>query len=147
MMYRKPNNSDANRLDNLLTKLIIDEQKYDPNVELIKVKNFYINYIEDPTKYFEVCEDNNEIVGYIYCIIENDKAKIDALYIEEDFRNKGIATNLIENFINYCKNNNIKEITIKVLESNINAKNLYYKYFLPNNKEGIKEELILKIVD
>ena len=145
MLYRKPTIKDADKLDNLLTKLILDERNYDPNVELVKVKDFYINYIEDPTKYFQLCEDNNNIVGYIYCILDNDTSKIDALFIDELYRNKKIATTLIDNFINYCKNNNIKEVTINVLENNIKAKNLYSKYFILNKKDGIKEELIMKI--
>ena len=145
MLHRKANNSDANKLDNLLTKLILDERNYDPNVELVSVKDFYINYIEDPTKYFEVCEDNNNIVGYIYCILNGDIAKIDALFIEESYRKKGIATKLIENFINYAKENNIKTITINVLDNNIKAKNLYLKYFMSNKKDGIKDELILNL--
>ena len=145
MLYRKANNDDADKLDNLLTKLITDEKNYDPKVELINVKDFYTNFIDDESKYFEVCEDNNEIVGYIYSKLEENNAKIDALFVEEAYRNKKIATTLIENFINYCKDNNIKEITIKVLENNIKAKSLYSKYFILNNKEGIKEELILNL--
>ena len=145
MIFRKPKLEDASKLDDLLTKLILDEKNYDPNVELVNVKDFYINYIEDPTKYFELCEDNNNIVGYIYCIIDNDTSKIDALFIDELYRNKKIATTLIDNFINYCKNNSIKEVTINVLENNIKAKNLYSKYFILNKKDGIKEELIMKI--
>ena len=145
MIYRKPTNNDANILDNLLTKLIIDEKQYDPNVELVNVKDFYINYINDPNKYFEVCEDNNNIVGYIYSIIDSNNAKIDALFIEESYRNKGIASTLIENFIKYAKDNSIKNITIYVLNNNTKAKNLYYKYFKLNNKEDLKEELILNL--
>lgn len=145
MIYRKPLESEANILDSLLTKLILDEQKYDPNVEIINVKDFYIHYIKDPTKYFEVCEDDNNIVGYIYSIIENNSIKIDALFVDESYRNKGIASKLIENCINYAKNNNIKTITINVLKDNIKAKNIYYKYFTLNKKEGIKEELIINL--
>ena len=145
MIYRKPSINEANILDNLLTKLIIDEKKYDSNSELLNVKDFYINYINDSTKYFEVCEDNNNIVGYIYSIIDDSNSKIDALFVDENYRNKGIATKLIENYINYAKNNNIKTITINVLKDNIKAKNIYYKYFTLNKKEGIKEELIINL--
>lgn len=145
MIFRKPKLQESSKLDNLLTKLILDERNYDPSVEIVNVKDFYINYIDDPTKYFEICEDTNEIVGYIYCKLDNEKAKIDALYIEESYRNKKIATTLIENFIKYCKNNNINEITINVLENNIKAKNLYLKYFKLNTKDGIKEQLILNL--
>lgn len=143
MVYRSPKDEDASKLDDLLTKLILDEKNYDPSAETIIVKDYYIHYIKDPTKYFQICEDNNKIVGYIYCILDNNKAKIDALYIEELYRNKKIGTTLIENFINYCRDNNINEVTIKVLENNDIAKKMYSKYFINYNKEGIKEELIM----
>lgn len=147
MLFRNAVNSDANKLDNLLTKLIEDEKNYDENCESVNVKDFYINYIDDPTKYFEVCEDNNEIVGYIYAILNNDTAKIDALFIAEKYRNKGIATKLIEDFINFAKDNNINTITINVLENNKKAKNLYSKYFRLNKKDNLKEELIMEVCD
>ena len=145
MIFRKPKIDEADKLDSLLTKLILDEKNYDPSVDIVSVIDFYSHYIQDPTKYFEICEDNNEIVGYIYSVIENNTAKIDAIFVEELYRNKNIATTLISNFIDYCKENNIKEITIKVLENNMKAKNLYYKFFELKNKEGIKEELVLNL--
>lgn len=147
MLYRKATINDANYLDNLLTRLIEDETKYDPNCELVKVKDFYINYINDNKKYFEVCEDNNKIVGYIYSIFNDNNAKIDALFVDEEYRNNGLATNLLEHFIKYCRNNNIKYITINVLENNVNAKKLYSKYFKLNKKDNLKEELIMEVSD
>lgn len=145
MIFRKANMEDAKKLDELLTKLILDEKTYDPNVELVNVNNFYINFINDRAKYFEVCEDDGEIVGYIYSKLNNNTALIDALFVEESYRNKKIATTLIENFISFCKSNNIDEISIKVLENNVRAKNLYSKYFKLKNKEDIKEELFMKL--
>ena len=145
MIFRKANMKDAKKLDELLTKLILDEKTYDPNVELVNVNNFYINFINDQVKYFEVCEDDGEIVGYIYSKLNNNTALIDALFVEESYRNKKIATTLIENFISFCKSNNIDEISIKVLENNVRAKYLYSKYFKLKNKEDIKEELFMKL--
>jgi len=145
MIFRKAKESDANKLDSLLTKLILDEKNYDPNVELVDVKDFYINYINDNTKYFEVCEEENNIVGYIYCIIDGSVAKIDALYIEESYRNRKIGNTLITNFINYARNNGIKSITINVLNNNVKAKHLYYKFFKLNQKDEKKEELTLNL--
>ena len=143
MNFKVAEVKDAKQLDNLLSLLIKDETKYDKNVKPFKVKNYYINYINDNTRYIYVCEHNNEIVGYIYTIIIDDALKIDALYVKDEYQNKGIATTLIKNVIDYAKNNNIKFITINVLENNIKAKKLYSKYFELNQKNGIKEELIL----
>ncbi|MBR1416319.1 MAG: GNAT family N-acetyltransferase [Bacilli bacterium] len=146
MIYRKANIKDAKEVDSLLTKLIADERQYDPKCELVIVKDYYINFIEDSNKYLFVCEDNNNIVGYIYSIIEEDNAKIDALFVLEEYRNKGIATKLIEDFISYAKDNNIKQITINVLSNNLKARKLYLKYFKPYKKENNKETLLLKVI-
>ena len=143
MNFRKAELKDAKELDNLLTLLIEDEKNYDDKVKPIKVKKYYCNYINDPTKYLYLCEDNKKIVGYIYTISIGGALKIDALFVKEDYRKKGIATKLINEIINYAKTNNIKYITINVLENNIKAKELYSKYFKLNAKNGIREELIM----
>ena len=143
MTYRKATKKDAKQLDSLLTKLIEDEREYDPNLEIIIVRDFYINYINDDTKYLYLCEEDNKIVGYTYLIKNENNIKIDSLYVEKEYRNKGIATNLINEAINYAKLNNKNCITLNVLENNLKAKKLYYKYFKLNQKNGIKEELIM----
>ena len=141
MVYRNAKISDSDKLDNLLTMLIEDEKKYDHDVELIKVKDFYINYINDNTKYFIVVEENNDIIAYTYLIKQDDNLKIDALYVKEDYRNKGIATSILNKVMEYAKLNNFESISINVLENNIKAKNLYSKYFKLYKKDNIKEEL------
>ena len=141
MVYRDVKDDDASALDDLLTKLIEDETKYDPSVEKIKVKDFYINYTKDESKHFIVVEDKNNIVAYTYLIKEDDNLKVDALYVSEDYRNKGIATNILKLVIDYAKDNNFKSVSISVLENNINAKNLYLKFFKVYKKDGIKEYL------
>ncbi len=142
-MYRIATKKDADNLDKLLTKLIDDERQYDPSLETIIVSDFYINYINDDTRYLYLCEEENKIVGYTYLIKNEDNVKIDALYVEEEYRNQGIATNLINEAVHYAKLNNKKYITINVLENNLKAKSLYSKYFKLNKKNGIKEELIM----
>ena len=141
MIYRIAKKEDCKILDDMLTKLIKDEHdNYDPSCELITVKDYYINYVDDNTKYLYLAEDNNIIIGYIYIIIDNNKAKIDALYVNEDYRNQGIATKLINDSISYLKEKNIKQISINVLSNNIKAKSIYLKYFKP-----FKEELRLEV--
>jgi len=140
-MFRSAIVNDADKLDELLTQLILDEKKYDPNVEIVKVKDFYKNYINDNTKFFLVCEENDIIFGYIYVKKEDNILKIDALYVLEEYRNKGIATHLLEEVINYGKLNNYEIISINVLENNLKAKKLYSKYFKLYKKDNIKEEL------
>jgi len=140
------NIEEAIKCDELLTKLIIDEKKYNPNIsDDVNINNFYPNiYNKDNNKLFIAIDDNN-IIGYIYIklisidgIDNNKELLIDALYIEEDYRNKGIATSLINKVKEYSINNNIKYISINVLDKNIKAKNLYNKLGFNINSLGLK---------
>ena len=140
------NIEEAIKCDELLTKLIIDEKKYNSNIsDDVNINNFYPNiYNKDNNKLFIAIDDNN-IIGYIYVklistdgIDNNKELLIDALYIEEDYRNKGIATSLINKVKEYSINNNIKYISINVLDKNIKAKNLYNKLGFNINSLGLK---------
>ena len=108
MIIRKASLEDVKTLNWLLTLLIRDEKKYDNNInENFTVTNMYENYIYDENKIILVAIEEGKIAGYIYgyiiepdAILNNKIAKLDALYILEEYRNKGIASNLINEFKN-----------------------------------------------
>mgnify|MGYP003307106149 CR=1 FL=1 len=82
---------------------------------------------------FVVCIEE-KIIGYMTCWINKqqdwDKHKtveIGNIYIQEEYRNKGIGTKLIEKAKNICKQNNIKFLEVKVLYDNELAKKFYEK--------------------
>ena len=132
-IIRKANISDAKRLNELLTKLIRDEKKYDDNInENCAVKSYYEYIIPKEQNIILVAESSNTIVGYLYGYIINDGdtsinnvAKIDALFIEEDYRHLGIATSLINEFKKIIKEDNVKYIEVNVCNNNIEAINTY----------------------
>lgn len=135
LKIRKCNFEDCTQVDELLTKLIIDEKKYDPNIdENFKVKGFYKNFVNNYNHCILLATIDNKIVGYIYGFIEtdvtnkNEKAKLDALYVESEYRRLGIAQKLIDDFLSWTEEKNIKSIEVNVCGENINAINLYKKY-------------------
>lgn len=142
MDYRVANVNDAKQIDNLLTKLIADEKQYDNTLENIIVKDFYKNIIIKNNHIIYLCEDKGTVVAYIYTYI-NDKneAIIDALFVEEEYRNKHIASNLIKLAKTWIKEKNIKNIKISVLSDNKIAKQLYIKFGFKPFKEILKIEL------
>ena len=108
----------------------------------------YENYIEDSNKLLIVAEENNQIVGYLYGIIKpNDDtykyiiAKLDALYIDNNYRNKGIATSLIEYFKKWAISKNAHKIEVNVWSNNKKAKRLYEK----NNFKTVSETLTIDL--
>lgn len=70
-----------------------------------------------------VYELNNEIIGFIHVLISFDSADIINIIIDNKYRNKGYAKELIEYTVN---NNNLKELNIEVRKSN-NAVSFYLK--------------------
>ena len=145
MIIRKAKKEDAKELNWLLTLLIRDEKQYDDSInEEFVVTNMYENYIEDTNRYIIVAEDNNKIVGYLYGYLkDNDitvtkkSSLIDALFITLEYRHKGIANQLINEFKNWSKNNNVDTIEIGVCSQNIKARNLYLKHRFKPLKETL----------
>ncbi len=135
MNIRKANYDDVKILNEFLTLLIRDERQYDPGIdENFTVTNMYENYIEDSNKLLIVAEENAQVVGYLYGIIKpvDDTykyiiAKLDALYIDNNYRNKKIATSLIEYFKKWAISKNADKIEVNVWSNNIKAKRLYEK--------------------
>lgn len=132
---RKATINDAEDIDKLLTLLIRDEKKYDSNTnEFFTVDKFYENIIPNDSNAVFVATCNNKIIGYLFGYILNngdvdiDKtSKLDALFVLEEYRNNGIATNLINEFKEWSINNKAKYMEVQVLNDNEEAYKLYSK--------------------
>lgn len=127
---------EAKQCDNLLTELIMSERKYDSNIkETFRVNNFYTGIFDKKNKVLICALNSDEIVGYIYGFLKESADEllyenvglIDALYVIDDYRRQGVATNLINEFYNWCDLNNIKIVEIGTLVENKCAFNLYKK--------------------
>ena len=83
MNFRSANLNDSLQLDNLLTKLVEDEKiNYDKYINIGKINGLYQTLLINNNTHAFVCEENNKIVGYIYCYVNNESIGIlDALYI------------------------------------------------------------------
>lgn len=130
------NIEDTKKCDVLLTKLIMSERKYDTNVkETFIVSKCYKNILNNNKKILIGAVDNNEIIGFIYGYLKEEAgdfvkenvALIDALYVLDEYRKKGIATKLIDEFYKWCKDKNVKIVNIGVFIDNKEAYNLYKK--------------------
>lgn len=127
--------NETKEVDILLNKLILGEKQYDKNIsDNFIVKEFYETKINDDNNCILVAKIDNKIIGYLYGFILNSdidieqKAQLDALYVEEEYRKLGIANSLINEFINWAKLKQVKFIELNVCNENINAINLYKKY-------------------
>ena len=116
---------DCKICDNFLTLLIQDERKYDTTIdEKFVVKDYFINMINNQNILL-LYKNENKPIGYIFAKKIDDKYLIDGLYIDINFRNKGIATKLIKVIIKEIYSLGAYEIFINVLKENKVAVNLY----------------------
>lgn len=78
----------------------------------------------------------NKIVGYIILSKREGKKNgyryrkkldIDAMGVDEEFRNQGIGSKLLEYVRDYAKENGYTDLRLTVNEENLNARHLYEK--------------------
>lgn len=133
MIIRVDDEVDASICDNLLTKLIQDEKKYNDYIDdNFVVKDYFKNVIKDE-KNILLCYKEDEIIkGYIYLknINEDNKSGylIDGLYVLEEYRNNGIAKELINSSLSILKSKNINFIDVNTMYKNKEANNLYKSF-------------------
>jgi ribosomal protein S18 acetylase RimI-like enzyme len=107
----------------------------------------YTNLIfEDRIKHFSnfdcnhmkitIAEDSEKLIlGYCISTIDGIAAETHSLHVAEEARGLGIGKNLMNNHIEWMKNNNCTNIIIKVEYENSNTINFY-------NGLGFKENII-----
>lgn len=120
---------DADQCDKLLTKLIQDERQYNDTIdENYIVINHFNKMLGDKNIIILAYYINKIIVGYILIRrMDNNTCLLDGLYVEKEYRNKGIGKSLLTEAILRIKNMNIKYIDINVMYNNIIAKHIYEK--------------------
>lgn len=136
----------ADKCDELLTKLIQDERQYDDSIDPdFKVSNYFNNFINDDDKVLLGYLVDNTLVGYIYAYVtvsNNIKGLfIDGLYVETDYRNRGIAKELINEIVLEAENRDAKFIDIKVMSKNDVAKHLYDSLEFNEFKVMLRKEI------
>lgn len=147
-VIEKASFNDAKKVNVLLTKLIIDEKKYDENInQNCIVKSFYEKIYDDENVCLLVAK-TKEIIGYLYGYIRNDgnstiykTSVLDALYVEKNYRKIGCGKKLIETFKKWSLNSKARYIELKVCIQNKEAINLYLKEGLSNQKIIMKAKI------
>ena len=111
--------------DQMLTKLILDESRYDESIDKNFVCNdYFINVSKNKDNKLYGYYLDNLLIGYIFVKKCENSYLIDGLYILEDYRNNGYASELIQ----FVLNNFNGDIDINVMCKNEVALNLYKKF-------------------
>ena len=136
-------NEDANKCDKLLNKLVLDERKYDNSIpDDAKILNYFKYIIKQKYNFLLGYYIDNNIVGYTFIKgIDKETALLDGLYVEEEYRNKRIATELLTSAFEICKNNKIKYLDVNVMYGNNEAQSLYNKFGFKNLRIGLRKTI------
>lgn len=95
-------------------------------------------------------KETNTIVGYAGISFVLDIADLLSIVVDKNNTRRGIASLMLENIIDYCQKNGIKEIILEVRESNTSAQSLYSKYDFKqistrkNYYDNIENAIIMK---
>ena len=149
MIIREANMNDCAELDALLTKLIRYEARYDANFNPDHVvTDNYSERLTWPGHKAFIAEVDGVIAGYIYGFVFSvpgmyfkPVAIADAMYIEEAYRNRGIATDLLREFINFAAEQDVCSVELKVMSGNTRAMNLYESLGFRETRKYMELEL------
>lgn len=141
--------ADAPRLDALLTKLIHYEAQYDPNLNgSYVVTGNYLDRIGVEGRKLLLIEDEGEIAAFLYGFLYDIPdmfakpiAILDALYVEEAYRRRGYAAQLISAFRAFAAESGACRIELKALSRNEAALRLYERLSFKETKKYMAMDL------
>lgn len=138
-MIRKATHNDIPRILELLSQVNDVHAEGRPDF-FIKGKRKYneedlLKIINDDTTPVFVCEENDDIKGYAFCVIQDlsrcdnlrpDKSLyIDDICVDENYRRHGVGKKLYEHVLQFAKEEKCFNITLNVWAKNPGAQAFY----------------------
>ncbi|MDX8046256.1 GNAT family N-acetyltransferase [Gracilibacillus sp. S3-1-1] len=148
---RSATENDANTLSKVRIQIdgeteYMDREKGEAYIDELSFKQIIKEDTEAAHNLFLVCETNGNIVGFSRCegsLLRRMAHKVEfGVCVLKDFWGYSIGTHLLKETISWADTNQIKKITLNVLETNEKAVTLYKKYGF--EKEGVlkKDKLL-----
>ena len=138
VFIRRAKTSDIEIVQEFGSKLLnFERENYDSSLSSgwafsSEAKDRYLDAIQN--EYVILAEMDKRPVGFLIGSIIEPKASsarqikqayLKNVYVDEDFRKNGIGKMLIEDFKEYCQNNNVKQLNVSVLAANETAVGFY----------------------
>lgn len=118
----KSSNDDVNKLIDYKKKTIFEYADNLSQEEIDKINNYVNNNVPKLINNYSNIVVDNKVVGCLLLTNKDDGILLDEIYLEEEYRNKGIGTSIIKDII---ANNSI--VYLWVYKENIKAISLYNK--------------------
>ncbi len=151
MIIEKVNNiNDAKKCNELLTKLLISESKYDKNLRNdYIITNYFENKYQNEDNILLIAKKEEDVIGYAYCKINelpggqiiSKVTLLDGIFVEEKYRKQKVATKLINECKNWSAEIGATYFEIKVTSENINALKLYEQIGFKDFEHKMRIEL------
>lgn len=123
--------NDLERIKYYKLKTIVEYSKNLSEEEMTKIDNYISESIPTLIKEYKNIIYNKKIIGSILIRKIDDGLLLDEIFIEKEYRNKGIGSSIIKNYIL----NNDYNIYLWVYKDNIKSFNLYKKLGFKINEE------------
>ncbi len=91
-------------------------------------KNMFAGELTQTTTTYMVAEKDGKIVGYMGMYQALDEGNVTNIAVLPEYRRLGIASALLNSFINLCIDKKLCFLTLEVRKSNIGAISLYKKF-------------------
>ena len=118
----KSSSKDIEKLIEYKKRTIFEYAKDLPDDEINKINNYVKNNVPKLLNDYSNIIVDNKVIGCLLLTNKDDNILLDEIYIEQEYRNKGIGTDIIKNVIN---ENDI--IYLWVYKENVKAISLYKK--------------------
>ncbi|HBG81878.1 TPA: hypothetical protein DDW69_03490 [candidate division CPR2 bacterium] len=154
MKIRKATIEDFEGVKRLFVLLFVQHSEYNYGLETdwpgeSKGEECIKNFLTNPKHYTLVCEEDNQIVGYLTGSLEESPdylrslriAEINTTFIDERFRNKKIGSELTNRFTIWAKENGANTLIVDVLSENSRGINFYKLNGFNDYRVIIKKDL------
>ena len=147
---RKASHSDIETLKAFQRKLVEFERPFDPTIKKGDVEYYNIkNKLNSDKVRFLIAEADGKPVGCglgeimknVKWSVHKYKGYIGLMFVEEDFRGKGISKMIIEDIIKWFKENKIKDARLLVYAENKGAVRAYEKAGFKHLMDEMKLDL------
>ncbi|MCR5462910.1 MAG: GNAT family N-acetyltransferase [bacterium] len=149
-IIRKMDETEYHLLEDFLyLAIFIPKGEAKPSRDIIYDDDLYIyisGFGKEENDFCMVAVDNDKVIGACWCRIMDDYGHIDnntpsmAISVLEEYRNQGIGTKLLTEFLNELRNKGYKRISLSVQKENY-ALNMYikcgFKIYMDKNEEYI----------